>query len=460
MQNIFAKELSFLSVIAGLTRHLIVALVIIFPLTSVCKVFIKRWRIKPAMTTICTLYTLLFISTATAQNVGVNTTGPDRRLDVLDNTNPQLRLTYTDGSVYTDFKTYTSGYLSINPSGKFFGLGINPPTSLFHLYGGSANLAQEKLGQLFDGPVTGIGDGLYMDMFDFGSLGHVFSAANTGEFYIGDYGATNKYFSVITGNASSAYLGNVGMGTSLPTSVLHTVASGAKTADYTGNLFSTTATSSTASVNKIGLSVSSTGTWNGASALHLGLKATATGGTSNWDAYFANGRVQLGSTITGGAGDHIVSRGSSAIDRINTAVNSIMYQSGGANTNYVAGIVGTGLVEANGATTVANSAGILSMIGTYTSGSITNAAGYYASAVSPGVGTTITNAYGLYIEDVSASGATNSYALVSSGGQVKIIGGTVVGSPTGGDKGAGTINAQAVYDDNVLLTDYVFDKRL
>lgn len=32
-----------------------------------------------------------------------------------------------------------------------------------------------------------------------------------------------------------------------------------------------------------------------------------------------------------------------------------------------------------------------------------------------------------------------------------------VGNPTGGDKGAGTINAVAVYDDNTLLTDYVFD---
>jgi len=37
-------------------------------------------------------------------------------------------------------------------------------------------------------------------------------------------------------------------------------------------------------------------------------------------------------------------------------------------------------------------------------------------------------------------------------------GGILVGSPTGGDKGAGTINAVAVYDDNVLLTDFVFEK--
>ena len=36
-------------------------------------------------------------------------------------------------------------------------------------------------------------------------------------------------------------------------------------------------------------------------------------------------------------------------------------------------------------------------------------------------------------------------------------GGVVVGAPTGGDLGAGTINAEAVYDDNALLADYVFD---
>ena len=35
-----------------------------------------------------------------------------------------------------------------------------------------------------------------------------------------------------------------------------------------------------------------------------------------------------------------------------------------------------------------------------------------------------------------------------------------VGSPTGGDKGAGTLNATAVYDDNTLLTCYPFDAYL
>lgn len=42
--------------------------------------------------------------------------------------------------------------------------------------------------------------------------------------------------------------------------------------------------------------------------------------------------------------------------------------------------------------------------------------------------------------------------------RMKVGQGLVVGTPTGDDKGAGTINAVAVYDDNVLLTCYVFDQ--
>jgi hypothetical protein len=54
--------------------------------------------------------------------------------------------------------------------------------------------------------------------------------------------------------------------------------------------------------------------------------------------------------------------------------------------------------------------------------------------------------------DLRPGGAKN--VVVSSGG------GVTVGNPTGGDKGAGSVNAQAVYDDNALLTCYVFDQAL
>jgi len=39
-------------------------------------------------------------------------------------------------------------------------------------------------------------------------------------------------------------------------------------------------------------------------------------------------------------------------------------------------------------------------------------------------------------------------------------GGVTIGSPTGGDKGIGTLNAKAIYDDGVILADHVFDAAL
>ena len=92
--------------------------------------------------------------------------------------------------------------------------------------------------------------------------------------------------------------GNVGIGTTTPASILHTVASGAKTAAYSGNLLTNIATSSTASIIKAGLQVQSTGTWSGASASNIGLYVSSvTGGTNNYDAIFnGGGNVGIGTT--------------------------------------------------------------------------------------------------------------------------------------------------------------------
>jgi hypothetical protein len=49
-------------------------------------------------------------------NVGIGTTNPDAKLDVLSTTE-QLRLSYTDGSVYTSFTTDSTGDLTIAPTG-------------------------------------------------------------------------------------------------------------------------------------------------------------------------------------------------------------------------------------------------------------------------------------------------------------------------------------------------------
>ncbi|MFA5636698.1 MAG: hypothetical protein WC977_12450, partial [Anaerovoracaceae bacterium] len=49
--------------------------------------------------------------------LGVSTATPRRHLDVLDAVAPQVRLTHTDNSVYTDLKTTEDGYFLIEPSG-------------------------------------------------------------------------------------------------------------------------------------------------------------------------------------------------------------------------------------------------------------------------------------------------------------------------------------------------------
>lgn len=78
------------------------------------------------------LSTVVFIKRSTG-NVGINTIGPDRRLDVLDASNPQLRLTHTDGAVYTDLQTTASGYLFIDPSADRTGFRTSTPSYIVHI---------------------------------------------------------------------------------------------------------------------------------------------------------------------------------------------------------------------------------------------------------------------------------------------------------------------------------------
>ena len=88
--------------------------------------------------------------------------------------------------------------------------------------------------------------------------------------------------------------GGVGIGTTSPTSLLHTADATAQTTSYIGVEHNVAATSSTASVNKTGMDIQSTGTWNGTSAVNTGLNVNATGGTTNYAAMFQGGMSELG----------------------------------------------------------------------------------------------------------------------------------------------------------------------
>jgi hypothetical protein len=64
---------------------------------------------------------------------------------------------------------------------------------------------------------------------------------------------------------------------------LDVTVSGAQTASFAGTELTNNATSSTASVDKVGVKVASTGTWSGTGARNFALKVEpAAGGTTNW----------------------------------------------------------------------------------------------------------------------------------------------------------------------------------
>ena len=87
-------------------------------------------------------------------SIGINTANPRRLLDILNTAAPQLRLTYTDNSVYNEFQTQSDGKLTIlssltNPIVTFGGI----TSSFAALKRSGANL-QARLGD--DSNYTGL----------------------------------------------------------------------------------------------------------------------------------------------------------------------------------------------------------------------------------------------------------------------------------------------------------------
>jgi hypothetical protein len=61
----------------------------------------------------------LHLTRILADSLGVGTTTPRKLADFLSNSQSQLRLSYTDNSVYTDFTVSSGGTLTVEPTGNF-----------------------------------------------------------------------------------------------------------------------------------------------------------------------------------------------------------------------------------------------------------------------------------------------------------------------------------------------------
>jgi hypothetical protein len=187
-----------------------------------------------------------------------------------DNTNARLGIgTTSPGST-----------LAVNGSGSFTG-GINNNS----------------------GGITGAGSiyGATQIQAASGALGAL-SYSFTGATNLGVYSPSANTYAIVTNGSERMRIngsGNVGIGTTSPTSLLHTYDGAAKTAAYTGVLHDVFDTSSTASVNKVGMDIESTGAWIGTSAVNTGLVVNATGGTTNYAATFNGGNVGIGTTSPG-----------------------------------------------------------------------------------------------------------------------------------------------------------------
>jgi hypothetical protein len=282
----------------------------------------------------------------------------------------------------TKWKNIAAAIDTINNSliydnGTNIGIGTTNPAGIFHTYASGAKTASYS-GNILTNGATSSTASITKSGLEVISTGtwNGSGAANIGLYVSTVSGGTNNYDAIFNGG------GNVGIGTTSPTAILHTMAYGTKTTNYTGNILSNVALSTTASITKVGLEITSTGTWSGASAKNIGLYVSNVGGgTNNYDAIFnGGGNVGIGTT--------------SPTALFHTVASGVM------NAAY--------------------SGNILSNIATSSTASITKAG---LEVISTGTwnGSGAKN-IGLYVSSVSGAATGNNYDAIFNGGGIVGIG--------------------------------------
>lgn len=274
---------------------------------------------------------------------------------------------------------------------------------------------------------------------------------------------SGSLFQVNSSGAIAATTGIISSGT-----IANSLAvSGAKVANFTGTSIANTATSSTASISKIGLGVSSTGTWNGSNALNYGIKIdSATGGTYNHDIWTGPTNFSdLGGYINTSAYNSnnvfatdvtSATQGASSLlgwARMNTAnTGGGVGVSGYLTVGNASGTISTGValdsgIYVNAAGNQTALLGATTFITKAGAGTVGTAIGYNVSGISKSAGT-ITTAMGINIGDITGgntnyglninqSAGANNFAINSSGTAKSHFAGAV---------GIGTNDPSSIFD--------------
>ncbi len=215
-----------------------------------------------------------------AGNVGINTTGPDRKLDVLDASNPQLRLTHTDGAKYSDFQTDTNGYLLLTTTG-----GLVQSTSNLNLLRVSPQI------NLQDTAATGT-TGIAIWKNTSTATGFMGVVHNTSRFEVGGAVGISAHLFSNDDEVITILSNAVGINETNPTHDLHVTNSGADTTFFVEHNDVTNMAAAVVSV-KYGLAVQSAAT-----GTEDVLAITGNSGSTLCLHALANGRVGIGTSIS------------------------------------------------------------------------------------------------------------------------------------------------------------------
>jgi hypothetical protein len=162
--------------------------------------------------------------------------------------------------------------------------------------------------------------------------------------------------------------------------------------------------------------------------------------------------IGSGSLWVGNNSGRSLKLGTGAISLAGAAVN--ISDTTASTTPASGALTVAGGVGINGALNVASAVGINIGADVNNPLKVQGLNGHYAAEIggASGAGTS----YGLYV-NAGSSAADEALEIVNQAQSTYLMrlygdGGLVVGSPAGGSKGVGTVNATALYDDNVLLT--------